>query len=299
MPESKDRPFFGIALVMLATLSFASADVVTKYLTGIYPVSVVMAVRYVLNVVLVAAFFLPRMGTALFHTNRTALVFVRSVALALASLTLGIALRSMPVGETVAIIYLAPIAIMAIAVPLLHERVVRAQWFWAVAAFGGVLLIVRPGAGLDPFGVTMALINVGFAVTYHLLSRILSPTESTATLLFHSAWVGALIFVVLGLGDLSGLSVTPYDFLMMLVLGLLMSLGHFFFTSAYRFAPASIIAPANYMHLVWAGGLGFLVFGHVPGWLSLCGMLLVLCGGVAIAILAPRKLKAPIEPVDA
>ncbi|MCB1517707.1 MAG: DMT family transporter [Hyphomicrobiaceae bacterium] len=298
MAAEQDRPIAGIALVMLATLSFASADVVTKYLTEIYPVSVVMAVRYVLNVLLVAAFFLPRMGRGLIRTNRTLLVFVRSVSLAAASLTLGLALRFMPVGETVAIIYLAPILIMAIAVPLLGERVVAGQWLWAIAAFAGVLLIVRPGAGLDPFGVVMALVNVGFAVTYHLLSRVLSPTESTAALLFHSAWVGALIFVVLGVGDLSGLSVTPHDFLMMLALGLLMSLGHFFFTSSYRFAPASIIAPANYMHLVWAGGLGLLVFGHLPTTLSLFGMLLVLFGGVAIAILAPRKPRRPIETAE-
>jgi drug/metabolite transporter (DMT)-like permease len=70
----------------------------------------------------------------------------------------------------------------------------------------------------------------------------------------------------------------------MVVLGLLMTSGHFLFTAAYREAPASTVAPIGYMQLFWSGGLGWLVFGHVPDAISLVGMGLVVVAGVAIAL---------------
>ena len=79
---------------------------------------------------------------------------------------------------------------------------------------------------------------------------------------------------------------------MMLLLGALATLGHFLFTAAYREAPASLLAPVGYLHLVWAGGLGLLIFGHVPDGWGLAGMALVCASGVAVA-LARTKADVP------
>ena len=55
----------------------------------------------------------------------------------------------------------------------------RAGWIGAAAGFAGVLLIVRPGSGLAPLGVTFALVNAACATAYHLLTRVLARTETT------------------------------------------------------------------------------------------------------------------------
>lgn len=65
-----------------------------------------------------------------------------------------------------------------------------------------------------------------------------------------------------------------------------MTTGHYLFAAAYREAPASLIAPVNYMHLVWAAVLGWLVFAHVPNAISLIGMGLICVAGAAIAMRA-------------
>ena len=207
-------------------------------------------------------------------------MFVRGLCLALASLTMGFALRLMPVGETVAIVYLSPIAVMLLAIPLLGERVGPAGWTSAAMGFLGVLLIVRPGGGLDPLGVAFALVNAGFATAYHLLTRFLAHSESTIALLYQTALVGSVFFCLMALGSLGDLAVSPADLAMMVLLGALMTLGHFLFTAAYREAPASLLAPVNYLHLFWAGGLGWLIFGHLPDGWSLAGMALVCASGV-------------------
>jgi drug/metabolite transporter (DMT)-like permease len=76
---------------------------------------------------------------------------------------------------------------------------------------------------------------------------------------------------------------------MMVLLGALATIGHFLFTSAYREAPASLLAPVNYLHLFWAGGLGWLAFGHVPDRFAASGMFLVFLSGVWVALTARRN----------
>lgn len=282
------RPLVGIMLVVLATLAFGLSDVVTKYLSMLYPVPVVMAARYLVNLALLAALLWPRLGTRLWQARRVWLVILRGLCLAAASLTMGWALRLMPVGETVAIIYLSPFMVMLLAVPLLGERVTALGWMGAAVGFLGVLLIVRPGGSLDPLGVALALVNAGLATAYHLLTRLLSRTETTISMLFHSAWVGAGLFVALAMPDIRGVAPAASDVGLMALLGGLMTVGHFLFTAAYREAPASLLAPVNYLHLVWSSGLAFLVFGHLPEPWSLLGIALVIAAGVMVALGAQR-----------
>lgn len=282
------RPLKGIVLVVLATLAFASADVLTKRLTQNHPIPVVIAVRYLVNLGLLLAVLYPRMGRNLWRVQRPGLVFARGFCLALASLTMALALRLMPVGETVAIVYLSPFAVMLLAIPLLGEKVSPMGWVWAAMGFAGVLLILRPGGGLDPWGVAFALMNAGLATGYHLLTRKLAGQESTVAMLFHTALVGSVFFCIGALTSLDQVQFTTPDLGWMLALGVLATLGHYLFTAAYREAPASLLAPVNYLHLVWAAGLGVVIFGHSPDAISLSGMALVCASGVANALRASR-----------
>lgn len=284
MPMQTGNPTKGVLLVMGAVLIFAMADVVTKHLTTLYPVPVVVLLRYVVNVVLMLAILFPSQGAALWKTDRTGLVTVRALCLCAASLTMGLALRVMPVGEAVSIVYLSPFAVMLLAVPLLGEKVSAIGWIGAAMGFLGVFLIVRPGGALDPWGVTLCLINAGCSTAYNLMTRLLSRTETTNALLFNTAGVGVVVFAVMSIGQWHGPMPGALDMGLMVFLGVLMTSGHFLFTAAYREAPASVLAPITYLQLFWAGGLGWLIFGHIPDGWSLAGMALVMVAGATIAL---------------
>ena len=81
----------------------------------------------------------------------------------------------------------------------------------------------------------------------------------------------------------------------MAALGLAATCAHFLFTAAYREAPASLLAPVNYMHLVWAGILGWIVFDHAPDAISMFGMALVAVAGIAVALRASMTKPQPAE----
>ncbi len=283
----------GVLFVVLATLSFAMADVLTKYLTAVYTLGLVIAIRYAVNLGLLAALLGPSQGAGLWRTRRTALVILRGLCLSAATLTMVLALRRLPVAETVAIVYLAPFAVMLLSGPVLGERVALWSWLGAVLGFAGVLLILRPGGGLDPLGVAFALINAGFGTAYHLLTRVLTRTETMTAMLFHTALVGCVIYGIWAFAETPGPLPGVRDFALIGVLGALAMGGHLLFTAAYAEAPAGLLAPVNYLHLVWAAILGGLVFHHWPGPLSVLGMAMVAGAGAFTAWTARKPAPAP------
>ena len=286
MPEA--RPIRGALLCIAALLLFACMDATTKYLAERHEIPLIMAVRYLGNLLLMVTLLGPTHGRRMIGIHRKGLVLVRALSLALASLCVGSALKYLPVAETTAITFLAPILLVVAAGRLLGERVGWIGWIAALLGFAGVLLIVRPGTGLEPMGVLFVLAAVLFNLSYQFLSRLLASTEQTVALLFYTAFVGSIFFGLALPWYLDEPTPGLFDAVLLASLGVYGGLGHFLFTAAFREAPASLLAPLNYLQLLWAGLLGWLVFGHVPDRVSAIGMLIIAASGVLIALKTRR-----------
>lgn len=283
----------GVLLVSAAVFLFAAGDTAGKILFAIYSIPLILALRYALNVLILLAVFGPRHGVALFRYRRPWLVLARGAMLALSSFVFAMALQRMPVGETVAITYLAPFVVLLLAGPLLGEVVGRWGWIAAVGGFMGVLLIVRPGSGLNPAGVGFAMLAASGTVGYHLLTRFLARTETTLALLMSTALVGCVSYAVVLALTWPGMASMPMPGLgqvgLLIGLTLASTIGHFLFTAGYREAPAALLAPVNYLHIVWATLLGWAVFAHMPDALTIAGMGCVLASGALVALRSARK----------
>lgn len=289
------HPLRGALLFLFGLLLFACMDVTTKYLAARYDVPLIVAVRYIVNCLLMVVLLAPARGRELVETQRTGLVLLRAGCLAVVSVLMGLALQRIPVAEATSINFLAPMLVVLIARPLLGERIGWVGWAAAIAGFGGVLLVARPGTGLDVVGISFALSAVGANVGYQLLSRVLASSERTIALLFYTAMVGAIVFGLALPWFWGGPAPGVGTVALFLSLGVYGGLGHFLFTAAYRHAPASMLAPMSYLQLLWAGLLGWLVFGHVPDALSLAGMAVIAASGLAIAL----KSRRPAVEVEA
>lgn len=294
-----DQPLRGLALIVGATLLFAYTDTANKLLVTDYNVPLVMAVRYITHALLMIAVVAPFQGRRMIQMTRPALVIVRGGSLAIGSLLMGLALQRMPLAEATAIAYLSPVLVILLSGSLLKEAVSPAAWFAAGLGFGGVLLIARPGGGLDPLGVALTLGNVVFATGYNLLSRVLARTERTLTLLFYTALFGAIIFGIMLPWTLYGETPTALQVVLFLSLGVSAGLGHYLLTQSYRYAPAAILAPMNYLHLGWAALFGWVIFGHAPDAIAIIGIALVASGGVVSATMARRRRPRAREEVAA
>ena len=241
------------------------------------------------------AILAPRQGKQLFQTHRKGLVIVRATSLAITSLFIGLALQRMPVAETTAITFLAPMLVVLLARPILGECIGALGWLAAVTGFLGVLLIARPSSGLDASGIAYALCAVAAFVVYQLLSRVLMGTERTITLVFYTGLIGSIGYGVFLPWFWKGEAPILMVLLLFLSLGFTGGLGHFLYTAAYRHATASLLAPMSYLQLLWAGLLGWIVFDHVPDHMSILGMSVVAASGVMSA-LKSRHCQYELKP---
>jgi drug/metabolite transporter (DMT)-like permease len=158
-------------------------------------------------------------------------------------------------------------------------------WGWAaiLTGFIGVLMIARPGGGLDTVGILFALGAAVANATYQLLSRLLASTEKAITLLFYTALIGSIVFGIALPWFWENEAPSTLELVLLFSMGASGGLGHYLFTLAYRHAPASMLAPMTYLQLLWAGLLGWIIFGTIPDSMSLTGMAIVAASGLIIA----------------
>jgi len=283
-PAPAAQPWRGMLIFVAALFLFSGMDGATKYMAMRWNAPLVVAIRYVLQTVLILLLVAPAQGRRLFVTRRRGLVLLRAGCLVIASLFMSLALQRMPVAETTAVIFLAPLLVMLLAGPVLGEWIGPVGWVAALGGFGGVLLVARPGSGLDPLGLAFMAITVAATVVYQLLSRVLAPSERQEALLFYASLVGAIGFGALLPFYFFDRAPDGRDLLIFLGMGAVGAFSHFLFSLAYKLTPASQLAPLNYSQLLWAGLLGWLIFGQFPDRISLLGMAVILACGTLAAL---------------
>ena len=268
---------------MAAVAMFAVMDTVSKYLTRFYPVTTVLCARYVFHTLLVIVVLGPRLGFALVRTARPLLQTLRGASLAGASLCFVGALKYMPVAETSAISFVAPLLLTLMAVVVLKEKVGRARWIAVAGGFAGVLIIIRPGSAIFAWASVLPLGTAVLFASYQILTRRVAGLESPYVSNFYSGLVGMLVFAMLSLPYGSVLPRTAFHAALFALIGIIGGLSHLTLIKAYEFAPASRLAPFSYTQLIWATLTGYLVFGDFPDRWSLVGIVVVMASGVYIA----------------
>ncbi|MBT7758266.1 MAG: DMT family transporter, partial [Rhodospirillaceae bacterium] len=189
-------------------------------------------------------------------------------------------LRRMPLAETIAIAFVGPIFVTALAPVILSERVGWRRWAAVLVGFAGVIVILRPGGGELNWA---ALLPAGAALcgaSRDLLTRGISHGEASGTTLFYSTLGVALAGAVMmpfgwqtpAVGDLG----------LFALAGLLLSVAHFLHIETFRFAEAAVVAPFKYSSLLWAMVIGFLIWGDIPDSRTLLGAALLVGSGLYI-----------------
>lgn len=282
-----DRPLRGILLMLLAVTLFTSHDAIAKYLVALYPVVVLAWFRYLSHTLLMAAIFLPRQGLRVLRSERPVLQFLRALCLLGVSLLFVNGLRYVPLAEATAVIFLAPLLVTALSVPLLGERVGRGQWLAVSAGFVGVLIIVRPGSALFTPAILWPMSAALCFAFYQLLTRKVSECDSPTTSNFLAGVINTLLVSLL----LPFFWVTPQGshLLSMLALGVIGMLAHLLLTHAFRYAAPATLAPFSYGQIVFAALLGWLLFGHFPEPGAVLGMALIVLAGLALVMAGQRK----------
>ena len=288
-PAPAQHPLRGILLFMLALMLFALLDATSKHLTASFAVPLLVWARYTLHFAIMLVFVAPSMRLELVRTDNLTLQIVRALALVGTTGFAMMAFRSMPLAEATAVLFLSPLLVTLLAGPFLGERIGAGRRAAVVVGFAGVILIARPGGALTLAGVLWALAGAACYAAYQLLTRRLSHAEHPLTLLFYTALVGTAVMSLALPWFWFEFSPSPLQWLQIASLGFYGGVGHFILIRAFRLAPASTLTPFGYTQLIWAGLLGWLVFGHIPDALSAAGMAVIAASGLWLALGERRR----------
>ncbi|MDQ1304165.1 MAG: hypothetical protein QG595_2148 [Pseudomonadota bacterium] len=266
-----------------ATLCFAALDATSKHLSQTYPVPMMVWGRYSFHCLMMLILVAPSMGMRLIATRRPVAQVVRALMLVGTTGFSMAGFSMMPLAESTAIVFIAPLVVVMLAHWLLKEAIAGIHVIAVIAGFSGVLLIARPGGALNMPGLFWMLLAAACYSAYQVQTRQLSPGESTLTMLFYTALVGTVTMTLAAPLYWGGPMPGWIDAVLIASLGLYGGTGHLMLTRAFRYAPASFLSPFLYVQLIWAMLLGWLFFGHLPDLLSLAGMAVIVGSSLSIA----------------
>ena len=252
----------GIWLMIATTLVFAAQDGISRHLGSQYPVTMVVMVRFWafgLFVLLLAA----RSEGGLRAATKSAFPWVqlfRGVILVAEIAVMLVAFVKLGLIEAHAVFTCYPLLVAALSGPILGEKVGWRRWSAILVGFAGVLIILQPGFGVFSPWALVPLLSAAMFAVYGLLTRYVARKDSASVSFFYTGVVGAVAMTPFGLMHWTWM--TPADWGWMAVLCCTAVGSHWLLIKSYAVAEASAIQPFAYLQLVWASGIGLLVFGE-------------------------------------
>jgi len=278
-PAAAAAGYYGIFWMLLASFLFVSMDTIVKYLVQIYSVPQVVWARYSFHMLFLILFLRGRLPKVM-ATQRLGIQLFRSLLLLATTGLFFLALRFVPLAEVSAIMFIGPIIVTALSVPLLREQVGVHRWAGVLVGFTGALVMLHPGAEAMAVASLLPVSAACVYAFYQITTRMLSRTDGPMTTLVYTAVVGTLAAGVAAPFYWEAPDMTGWG--LMVLLGLLGGAGHFAVIKAFQSSNAATITPFGYINLIWATLSGIVFFGEYPQLRILVGAGIIVCSGLYI-----------------
>ena len=290
----------GILQLCFAMLLVPVLDVFAKLLGRTLDPIQVTFMRFLMQIILLTPFVI--WGRLWAIPKRTfGLQFARGVLLAIATACFFAALQHLPLAEAITIYFVQPILLIALSAIFLGEKI-RLRRVMAIAiGLIGVIVILQPSLIMFGWPALLPLITALAMACYVALTRRLAgqvhPYQMQMTVGFSAT---ATLGLALILGPIFEIPWTSFvwptnqQLIWVLYMGLAATIGHIFIVWATGNAPANVLAPFQYMEIVTATILGYLVFNDVPATSTIVGSSIIIVSGIYLFHL--ERLAARIKP---
>ncbi|MGR3435233.1 MAG: DMT family transporter [Shimia sp.] len=296
-----DRPLLGIALMAGFCVLAPLGDAISKLLTASTAIAVIVLARFAAQALLLGPLALAA-GRPFAVPPHLRAAFYARTALHVAGLaTMFAALRHLPLADAIAIAFVMPFLLLLLGWRFLGEAVGPARLGACAVGFAGTLMVVQPAfaevgaAALLPLGV--AVIFALFILVTRQLARAVDPVALQAL-------SGGLAMAVLapalalaaGAGWVEVAVPSARDAALLAATGATGAVAHLAMTLSLRFAPATTLAPLQYLEIPVAAAFGLAIFGDFPDGLALAGIGVTLAAGLFVVWRERRSLAASPTP---
>jgi drug/metabolite transporter (DMT)-like permease len=231
-------------------------------MTSDYSVFQVIAVRGWIIMAIMAVWIVSTGRSAELKTKRIGAHGFRLVLAFGGPVLMFSALAHMPLADVTVIIFGSTFLTTALSVPIFKEKVGLHRWSAVILGFVGVVIALRPGAGMfEPVAIMALMAGVLFS-TINLTARWLRDTETT---------IGITFYTMAGMALISSL-IVPFvwqpiplqDLVIFAIMSVFTLIGYLGMTGAFVMAPVGVVAPFEYTVMIFAVISGYLIWGDVP-----------------------------------
>ncbi|MDD3450089.1 MAG: DMT family transporter [Gammaproteobacteria bacterium] len=267
----------GALLLVGAALAFASMGAVIKISTGRLHYTQVVFFRSLFGLLAMAPWML-RHGIRGLATPHLRLHLGRGLSGVAAMFCFFHAIAELRLGEAVLLNYTAPLFTPLIAWVWLREPATRGIHIAVAAGFAGILLILRPGIGVfQPAALAGLASGVLAALAFVGIRRMAGIEPPTRIVFYYSLLSTAVAALPLAW---YWRHPEPRDWLLLMGVGGLATIGQLLLTRAYSLAPVGRIGPFTYAAVVFAALYGWMFWDEALGPATLAGMVLVCLAGI-------------------
>lgn len=256
----------GIPFMMLAMVVFGAQDALSRHLAAEYGILFILTIRF---------WFFALFALALAKRAHGGL---RAVALVAQLVLLIEGFVRIGLVESHAIFACYPLIVALMAALVLRERVPAARWLALAVGAAGVLIILRPGAGVLSPAALVVLAAASIFASYSVLTRLVSRYDTPQTSFFYTGIVPGILLSFVA--PFVWRPLAPDDWGWMALLCASGALGHFLLIKADEAAEPNVLQPFAYLQLVTAAALGVMLFGEALHWHTLTGAALVISAGL-------------------
>ncbi|MEO6298585.1 MAG: DMT family transporter [Paracoccaceae bacterium] len=286
------NPRLGIWLMIATVLTFACQDGFSRLLAGNYNTLMVVMVRYWIFAAFVMAMALrrPEGIRAAVRSKRLPAHILRSVLLVFEICIIVWGYTKIGLIASHAVFAICPLLVVALSGPLLGERISWQRWGAVAVGCVGVLIILRPGAGVFSWYALLPLASAIMFALYIILTRLTTRDEPSFAAFFWPPVIGAVMMTVIGLPHWQ--AVTPRDWVFLVIYGLLSVLSNWLMQKTYEVAEASSVQPFAYLQIVFVTIIGLTFFGEQLAPQIVVGGVVVIMAGLYTLLLARSEGKA-------
>ncbi len=277
----------GIFFMLVSSVCAAGMHVAVKFVAlDIHPFELFF-LRQSIALVLLAPIFI-NIGFAALKTERLGAHFMRGVFMTAGGMAWFWAISLVPLAKVTALNLSAVLFTVLGAIIFLKEASEWKRWAALIFGFAGVVVIVRPGYEVISFGVILVIVTRLFPMGARLLSKILSRTERTPTIVVY----GALAMSVLSAIPAAIVWITPNleQFGLIVLISIGGTLSQLAMVTAYKVGDIGAVEPFHFVRLIWAALFGFVIFGEIPEiWVWVGASMIIL----AVSYLAQGEARKP------
>ncbi len=276
-------------LLALAGFSiFSIGDSITKSTAGMWPGPAVAALRFSLSAVGLVIVVALVKGRSAFVIPKPWIQVGRGASVAFASGCFFTALQLMPLATATAIGFTAPMMTALISAIFLREPASPKVWIVALLAFTGVALVLKPNLsdlGWTAFFPLASAFGMSMLMIFNRLGADSGGSPLAMQMVIAAIASPFLAFMAFGmhLTGIPAFHIGPISWGVIIRCGIVAftgTIGHWLLYLATTQASAALIAPMSYVGILFAVGLGWMIYGDFPDVASFAGSALIIISGL-------------------